>query len=1121
MASARVPATLFQLNGEDLKQWRSEYKHSDFRLNAAASFRRTQKLSGQLFDAVGRWLQSQPEQSGSDAQKTSVPLSPLRRYVLTALWRLRLNQEVLKTIEKTLPNAASEEVPSTRAMPGRVDPLLILVRDFGIHRYLTTNYDLDLERMMKFRGFETAPRSGAWQAAGQTISASGLGATAVDAVFRPEHATELIEFAVAPQPRSMHVMHLHGRATEGCGMVVTENDYLEQYLGKGSDADVVADSIDLAFSANTVLFVGNGMSEDDVLRPLRQFVSERTSRHDRAAVAMLPASGSYARQVEESIAIYARYGAHVIHSGVGHWNKEGENGIELRWLASLLHVRRHLWDLVGMLEKAFEPSKKALKSREKPNKSEEKLKFDLRSKLHAFDIDDRLFPPDSTVGGRRAIASHMWMTGKDGLLQLVPPDWDDQPGLEGVCADCMSLEVELLNGVLGVVDRWMQLFAHSRLVYALDKPASERALPEEVKPRAAFNLKVKLEHLRIIKATRAILAGLEDAFMGAALARKLKEIHARWELERRASQRLPVPRGAEGRSRKIVPQLPVESGDGEYPTLKNHDRVDLAERQPVALGVQLHARLTAKTAPKKPPPGSLLVPITDRFFGGAPSQTFREWYRAIREAAGHDGGHKATPTNSGLATPFDRAGRRLFVLLAPRGVGKGHFLEASKTDRRTGEFICFSWPKAASVDELKDRYAGFMVLNLSFSLEVIWIFDRLAIWLRDRANDMFSTVKGQVHPIAQEFDDAFDNLNDNRIERLRKMLQLYQQHAGRTKRRLLVAISDFSTMFDRRGDPKNAELYRAVTALLGPEIEQAPIDFVLICTSNGFPSFFKRPGRQELDLKNRPLDGWRQSIRLPLEHLMPSGVSAKRRAQLNGLIEHLDIHTISRPAPLRENSRNVAGTPEESKIPVNVLHVLREARASNTVAKYFPDVALSIALGSNAGDDAFLGDDEPRPLHLPKLKFADSHLVLAIQREIIERARDGGYGVAVKLVDAIPRALQGLARALLNGVLATPITKDEFDAGVKKALKDAIDAVTNDRTAGGDSVDKPLRPGKSVDFDFKQLAELTGRNRFLLCLTCAVASESAGLAGPPMHRRVAIRVKRRWTSRPSVTGSCA
>lgn len=78
----------------------------------------------------------------------------------------------------------------------------------------------------------------------------------------------------------------------------------------------MSDALDLTFTANTVLFVGSGLSEDDVLRPLRQFVNERRSRHDKSAIVLVAAAGSLARQSEESIAYYSRYGVHTVNYGI-------------------------------------------------------------------------------------------------------------------------------------------------------------------------------------------------------------------------------------------------------------------------------------------------------------------------------------------------------------------------------------------------------------------------------------------------------------------------------------------------------------------------------------------------------------------------------------------------------------------------------------------------------------------------------------------------------------------------------------------------------------------------------------------------------------------------------------
>ena len=57
--------------------------------------------------------------------------------------------------------------------------------------------------------------------------------------------------------------------------MITEADYQRVYLKNKPSHRTYRDALNLALSANAGSFLGIGLEEDDLLRPLRQFVSER------------------------------------------------------------------------------------------------------------------------------------------------------------------------------------------------------------------------------------------------------------------------------------------------------------------------------------------------------------------------------------------------------------------------------------------------------------------------------------------------------------------------------------------------------------------------------------------------------------------------------------------------------------------------------------------------------------------------------------------------------------------------------------------------------------------------------------------------------------------------------
>lgn len=1113
----------FSVRSSDFLRWRQS-------LSADASPAQTSALS--LFDALAGGLgHPQPvapppantQRTAPDADAdVGKAVEPLHRYVLTSLWRLLKPADVHALLDEFLPTPGAAKDQSTTDGPANavqrvrqagIDPLKLLHADLRISRFITTNYDLEVERLLHYRGYEPLDSGPDRRPSASTVSTTGLGSMAVDGVFRTDRATELIEFAVATTERKVHVMHLHGRATDDASMVVTEQDYLDQYLGDGGPSEIVSDALDLTFTANTVLFVGSGMSEDDVLRPLRQFVNERRSRHDKSAIVLVAAAGSPARQIEESIAYYARYGVHTVHYGVGPWvHQESE---PVRWLATLLHLRNHLQALLLQVKANIEHVDSVV------------LRMAIYSQLAGFDLLSHAGPTKRSGGLEKTI----FKADNGDPLQIVSP-WFQQTGVTPTSqASHLSRDLQVFNGVIAFVNTLFQNTLGFDLTAAWrclapakpdDAPQRTACLaPLLARPKGA-KMSLSLQAWsRPLYAALAALAGLENSLFGAALHLELGNINRLWHATKLAAKTLPQARPTGGWNQRSTLDFPDDhrtapSADGaidaqatasgaetsappeQTTTVEPDDSavetmVRVWSRHPIALRAPIYRDPDAA----RPPAATTSAPESDRFFGAAPSFTFRRWYESLLAMGAQDG--KSNPP-----MVFKTCGRRIFVLLAPRGVGKGHFLEASKTSRRLGEFIRFSWPQEPDKAVLQKRYAGFAFFNLSFSLEVTSAFDRLAMLLVFHAAEVFPP------EIANLMSAAYASLGGRRVARLKVLMQLYHQHREQAVKRLYVAFSAFNTLFDERGFPKNAQLYRIVMALLGPDMAQAPIDFVLVCTSAGFPILFTHPHRHHRPLSNPSLDSWRSLPRIQLRHIAPGdlGTSTKADQRRMEQIEVLDIHIAKRhvrgrpthhaaPDPMaRPSSTDVQAFPG-----VAFLHVLQDAKTSNTVAKYFPEVAIAIALRCQPGQDALANAPESAE---PVRFQAASAQFLDIQRAIAQHANT--FDLARWLSDTIPNvfascaaqltALQAVpadANVAAQGFDIRPMLINELEQEKSRSIKDKTDPVQPDPvqlTAGG------LR----LDAEFIRLAKLTGRNRFMLSLVCAVAAETGwSRAGPALH----------------------
>jgi len=122
---------------------------------------------------------------------------------------------------------------------------------------------------------------------------------------------ELVKFALGVPGYDRGVFHCHGSVLEPHSMVVTERDYQSLYLTDDRAHRSYRDALQLAFAANPILFLGVGMNEPDLLRALRQFVSEQEhGRRERSLFAVLPTKKSVGgpEAVEFREHLYARYG---------------------------------------------------------------------------------------------------------------------------------------------------------------------------------------------------------------------------------------------------------------------------------------------------------------------------------------------------------------------------------------------------------------------------------------------------------------------------------------------------------------------------------------------------------------------------------------------------------------------------------------------------------------------------------------------------------------------------------------------------------------------------------------------------------------------------------------------
>lgn len=251
-------------------------------------------------------------------------LTPTSRYLLPMFSKLLENPFELPILQALPVAPKAEDFRSRRSIVAdRFDPLAKVSDRLGVRNFLTTNYDFEIERFFQDKGYRrfdphrALPHDEVASDDPLQFRTDGLGGTLQDMTFKSRFATDLLAFAAGGSGADASVFHLHGRATQDDNIVVSERDYMELYLRRDLDRDVADESILMAFAATPILFLGLGMSEADVLRPLRQFMSDQDRAIGYRGIVLLPATEGYESRAKTAAGLYLRYGAHTIHYGSG------------------------------------------------------------------------------------------------------------------------------------------------------------------------------------------------------------------------------------------------------------------------------------------------------------------------------------------------------------------------------------------------------------------------------------------------------------------------------------------------------------------------------------------------------------------------------------------------------------------------------------------------------------------------------------------------------------------------------------------------------------------------------------------------------------------------------------
>jgi len=160
-------------------------------------------------------------------------LTPTSRFIIQVL--LKLSPDPAITLNKLLDGNPldSKDYTSRRSIiANRFDPLDRTIRHLNIHRYLTTNYDFEIERFYQDIGFREKevrdstiqndnPNDRRYYFDRGDYRVDGIGTALWDTCFDPTRASDLVTFATDTAGSAASVFHLHGRATLDDPLVIT------------------------------------------------------------------------------------------------------------------------------------------------------------------------------------------------------------------------------------------------------------------------------------------------------------------------------------------------------------------------------------------------------------------------------------------------------------------------------------------------------------------------------------------------------------------------------------------------------------------------------------------------------------------------------------------------------------------------------------------------------------------------------------------------------------------------------------------------------------------------------------------------------------------------------------
>jgi tetratricopeptide (TPR) repeat protein len=232
------------------------------------------------------------------------------------------------------------------------NPYLALLQ-LPIRRFITTNYDLEIERALLMKG--KLPYSSSREEI-KKVAIDELIKLAGNRSFSQHHANydSLAKFPIARyEDNDYMVFHCHGRIDEIYNCIITEEDYQRWYLKDAPEYLPFRQTLDLTLGSNPILIIGYGLGDIDLMRWLRTITANRPEDKVRNPLFCI----NYITETEyenrwnknrllieaEADAMYLRYGLHVITV----YQKDPETGTKETLCGALLKLRERWqgwWD---------------------------------------------------------------------------------------------------------------------------------------------------------------------------------------------------------------------------------------------------------------------------------------------------------------------------------------------------------------------------------------------------------------------------------------------------------------------------------------------------------------------------------------------------------------------------------------------------------------------------------------------------------------------------------------------------------------------------------------------------------------------------------------------------------